>query len=185
MAAAPKYRLVVSCPPNHPSGQRSRAGYTFSKVPIAINCSKEEADLITADPYLTVHRRTSRAWFLAHGLDYSQENLAKYEKVDPKLKGKSKESTIVPGSTEDGGKGDDANKTKDPPPASLQGSGGGAAGQGASKSPVFDKNAEREDIVEALVKFKGQKEGTDFSADATRDSLLAIYQSLPDVEPKA
>lgn len=183
-------RILVSCPPNHPSGQRGRAGFVFTKVPTLVDVTPEQKKAIEKDPYLTIHRKTSRAWFTAHGLEYTDANIKQFEGKDPPRKGAQVETAHdAPGSTEVKPDEGDSTQTTNTPPAptgdQVVAPVAPLADGEIPKGPEFTNFAAKQDVIDALVKFKGQKPNEGFNPDASRDSLLALYRSLPDVAPTA
>lgn len=180
-------RLVVSCPPNHPSGQRGRAGFIFNKIPQIVDATDEQRKVIEGDPYLTVHKRTSRAWYTAHGLAFTQENIEKYAKEDPNVQ-EIKKSKVSGEKGTVKGKKEDVNGEGSQEETNAQQSATGAASEAPAKpstAPIFNTFAKKEEIIEALIEFKGLKSGEGFNPEASRDALLELYKGLPDVEAKA
>lgn len=173
--------IVVSVPRQHPSGQRNRAGFQFFEKPKAVLVTAEQKEQIESDQYLKIHRRLHRSWFEALGLQYNEENIKKYADKEPetqlsKLEGYSDDMSVqTPSKLSDSDEGaktsgnasneahDDANKDA----GSNESSASGKLGIAVSKN-----------LVIAKLKEKGQIEGKDFAADASRDDLVALYNSL-------
>lgn len=176
---ADSIRLVVSCPPNHPSGQRSRAGFTFHKIPQAIDVTPEQAELIEKDPYLTVHKRHSRAWMSAHKQEFTAANVKRFEKANPPLPG-SKAPETAPDASDDADKGDAANKG----PAQQEGGKDASKDGTVTASPKLSVTSSKAEVIDALIRFKGMKAGEHFNPESSRDALLEVYNTAPDVEPE-
>lgn len=154
--------IVVSVAPNHPSGQRNRAGFRFSPTPSVAEVTEEQRQTIKEDKYLNVHRRLSMAWFKAFGIDRTEANEKAYAKADPEnwaatanVALKVEESTAV---------------------AVPQQEGGGAPGSGAdSVVPEVGMTSSKDAVVAALVALE-LKPDVDFDPAAGRNALLAVYK---------
>lgn len=167
---AAKELIAVSIPEGHPSGSRRRAGFEFTPQPSLALVTAEEKAMIKADPYMTVHRRLSQAWFKAMGIDRTEKNEIKFAKEDPKdwlETGRSaRRLDGKPMDSQEGGK---------PAPKANKGSTKGKDTKDDKKN-VVNNFSSKDDVIKALEE-KGLKPGKDFDPDAKRDALLAIFNS--------
>ena len=49
--------LVVCVKPNHPSGKRNRAGFTFTTQPLVVEVTEEQEKIIKEDSFLRIIER--------------------------------------------------------------------------------------------------------------------------------
>lgn len=160
-------RIVASCPPNNSNtNQRTRAGIRFASKPTAADVTPEQAAMIEADAFLKVHRRLSRAWFMAHGIEFTEKNIEKYEKEDPVLPEELNAALRGPKAVEPA----QAPKGKKTPQTPAGGQGGGE-----EVKPAIKPMSSAADIIAALEGL-GKKAGEDFLPEAKRDDLYNIWK---------
>lgn len=57
MSENTKKTMVVAVMPNHPSGQRNRAGFTFTSVPAVFEVTEDQEKMIREDKFLRIIER--------------------------------------------------------------------------------------------------------------------------------
>ena len=155
-------KIVVRVMPNHPSGNRNRAGFKFGVDPSTVEVTAEQLEQIKSDPFLKI---------LEKGGAYEQGLKRPGKKAgSPEQQAASSEANT--------GDGDDTGNTGDGNGDQGDGTGDNGSGTGDAQSdekPISKMN--KAELVEALTK-KGLEAGKDFDPEAKNDDLKELLSSL-------
>lgn len=193
--------IAVSCPVDHPTGIRRRAGFIFTVHPTIAAVTPEQRAVIKADTCLRIHRRLSASWFAAMGIERTAANEKEFAKEDPE--NWADVANVAPRTD---GTGVDANAKVKTQHEGLEEHVDGQEdltlaeqeARAKEKAKVEGKEEEKNDkkeekkeevkekpevtggsskesIIAALLK-KGKKAGVDFDPAASRNALWAVYK---------
>lgn len=167
--------LVVSVRPNHPSGKRNRAGFTFTTEPTAYEVTEEQEKQIREDQFLRIIERgtaldDAMSAYYRNGGKIGAKKTANAPKTsDPAPS--ADQNTPPASNTPDAEGNKEGKKTEDIPPAA------GDNLTPAEKTAKPIARMSKEELIAGL-EAKGLKAGTDFQPEATNKNLAALLSSL-------
>lgn len=184
--------LVVAVMPNHPSGQRNRAGFTFTTQPTVYEVTAEQEKMIREDKFLRIIERGTAlddamsAYKKKSNWSSDESNAGSTEPSEPlknedsdagnknPTEDKGSDETTSPDANSEGNPEDPKDpEVKDPadiPPADEN-----KQPEAASAKPI--SRMSKDELIAGL-EAKGLKAGEGFNPEATNKDLAALLSSL-------